>query len=108
MLGRPCWKRQRVPYRQNPKALKVRHRAPRGFHSLVCGWGLGAGGVFSSMSGESGPLPTSLPPSMCRKLQRLPKGQTPKERKVRQGTVLRRRRAGRCSVGLWTNRQRLP
>lgn len=37
LLGRPCWKRQRVPYRQKPKELKVLHRAPRGFHSLVCG-----------------------------------------------------------------------
>lgn len=112
LLGRPCWKRQRVPYRQKPKAEKVRQRAPRGFHSLVCGENLGlrGKGVFSPASGDSREPSTFSPslPSMCRKLQRVPKGQTPKERKVRHGIFLRRRRAGRCSVGLCTNRQRLP
>ena len=126
LLGRPCWKRQRVPYKQKPKELKVRHRAPRGFHSLVGGWSwelraegvftktsgvfTKTSGVFTNASGVFGPLLTSpaSSPSMCRKLQRVPKGQTPKERKVRQGMFLRRRRTGRCSVELWTNRQRLP
>lgn len=39
VLGRPCWNLQRVPYRQKPNALKVRQRAPRGFHSLARGGG---------------------------------------------------------------------
>ncbi|TNN47486.1 hypothetical protein EYF80_042308 [Liparis tanakae] len=85
LLGRPCWKRQRVPYRQKPKELKVRHRAPRGFHSLACGrgrgLGTGSGGSSAAAAGDSEPLPTTSPASTCRKLQRVPKGQTPKERK---------------------------
>lgn len=111
LAGRPCWKRQRVPYMQNPNELKVRHRAPRGVHTL--GLGLLMVTLFSFPSRESTHLETlrSLPPSMCKKLQRVPKGQTPIDWKVRQGMFLRRWCwcwAGRCSVGLWTNRQRLP
>lgn len=55
VLGSPCWNRQRVPYRQKPKELKVRQRAPRGFHSWDCD---GDGQVRSSS-----PPSDSEPPS---------------------------------------------
>lgn len=99
VLGRPCWKRQRVPYRQKPKALKVRQSAPRGFHSLERRGGCQ---VFSSAPSDS------EPPSTCKKWQRVPNGQTPKARYVRQGTLRRLSRTGLCSFRLCTKRQRFP
>lgn len=98
LSGRPCWKRQRVPLRQKPKAAKVWQKGQRGLDSLAV-W----------VYGEVEFSPTlRLRLSTCRKLQREPKGQIPKEQKVRHGMFLRRRWAWRCSAGLWTNRQRLP
>lgn len=99
ILGRPCWNRQRVPYRQKPKALKVRQRAPRGFQSLER-----TGGCRVFSSAESDPEPRST----CRKWQRVPKGQTPKAQNVRQGTLRRLSRTDLCSFKLCTKRQRLP